>query len=459
MNPMAQPDLHPDADLLNAFAEHALPEAERARVMAHMAGCGRCREVLFLAQAAVEPETAPPVFKPEPRPGWFSAAFTKWRVALIPATALAAVGGIVLWVQLHPVAPGTQMAKLAPPTAPPSSQASPPQSAARPAEPTARHREEAAVANNALSSAASSLQVERTPALQSKKAATGVAAVDQLARTDVPNAPASSEPAEQGRAAGGIHLDGRSAATARYSMPPQALGSASVATFSAAPPAPDGQQPPMTTSQQATVTVDSAAVPIAPAPAPSPPNIVAVHGAPFSAGHAQIAAPPSSKVELAPQPMNGPAVMRLALRAKLPSGLNTVSSAALLNRLVAVDSAGGVFQSQDGGKNWDAVFPRWTGKVVQVQAPTHSLYALIPAKETKAPELSSVSSQALVASAPGDNATPPPFAAANDAPSPATPNAKAKAKAAPPVLPLQFRLVTDRHEVWVSADGKVWRRQ
>jgi hypothetical protein len=82
---------------------------------------------------------------------------------------------------------------------------------------------------------------------------------------------------------------------------------------------------------------------------------------------------------------------------------------------------------------------------------------LISAAETQIPELSSVSSQAPVAAAPEDSPAPPPSAAANDSPPPATPDAKAKA--VPPVLPLQFRLVTDRHEVWLSADGKVWREQ
>lgn len=40
---------HPDADLLSAFAENALPEAERTGVLAHLADCGSCREVVFLS--------------------------------------------------------------------------------------------------------------------------------------------------------------------------------------------------------------------------------------------------------------------------------------------------------------------------------------------------------------------------------------------------------------------------
>src|SRR5215472_19213604 len=114
MNPMSQPDLHPDADLLNAFVEHALSGAERARIVAHMAGCERCRDIVFLARAAAEPEIAPlPSPRREQRPGWFSRAFAKWRVALIPAAALASAGAILLWVQLRPALSRVETARLA----------------------------------------------------------------------------------------------------------------------------------------------------------------------------------------------------------------------------------------------------------------------------------------------------------------------------------------------------------
>jgi len=43
------PGPHPDADLLSAFAEMALPEPERVRVLAHLAECGDCRQIVFFA--------------------------------------------------------------------------------------------------------------------------------------------------------------------------------------------------------------------------------------------------------------------------------------------------------------------------------------------------------------------------------------------------------------------------
>jgi hypothetical protein len=44
---------HPDADLLTAFAENSLGARERQPVLAHLAHCGECREVVMLAQPAL----------------------------------------------------------------------------------------------------------------------------------------------------------------------------------------------------------------------------------------------------------------------------------------------------------------------------------------------------------------------------------------------------------------------
>ena len=44
-----QPEIHPDADLLAAFAEQALPDRERRPLLAHLSICSACRDVLALA--------------------------------------------------------------------------------------------------------------------------------------------------------------------------------------------------------------------------------------------------------------------------------------------------------------------------------------------------------------------------------------------------------------------------
>ena len=59
---------HPDPDVLNAFAEHALSDAEREQVLQHLGACKDCREALHLA-ADHSPEAQPVLsFQPKRRP-------------------------------------------------------------------------------------------------------------------------------------------------------------------------------------------------------------------------------------------------------------------------------------------------------------------------------------------------------------------------------------------------------
>src|ERR1700758_4633344 len=56
---------HPDADVLAAFAEQALPAPERDDVLQHLAMCGDCRDVVALAfpeiELAIPPLATPPM--------------------------------------------------------------------------------------------------------------------------------------------------------------------------------------------------------------------------------------------------------------------------------------------------------------------------------------------------------------------------------------------------------------
>jgi hypothetical protein len=65
---------HPDADLLTAFAERALPERERGAVLGHLADCASCREIVVLAQPA-EVATSTAVALKSGRSGL---AFLRW---------------------------------------------------------------------------------------------------------------------------------------------------------------------------------------------------------------------------------------------------------------------------------------------------------------------------------------------------------------------------------------------
>ncbi len=119
MNRVLQPDVHPDAESLNAFVEQALPQPERAQIVAHLGGCARCREVVFLAQAAAEAD-APPLadVKTESHPAksrwpWWRA---KWRIALIPAAALATALALLIWMQKNSAPPAPTVAQISHPS-------------------------------------------------------------------------------------------------------------------------------------------------------------------------------------------------------------------------------------------------------------------------------------------------------------------------------------------------------
>jgi hypothetical protein len=72
---------HPDADTITAYVEQSLPTAERQTLVAHLAVCESCREVLFLSQPEIELATQA-VIKPAP--------VSAWRRLFTPAFGLAA---------------------------------------------------------------------------------------------------------------------------------------------------------------------------------------------------------------------------------------------------------------------------------------------------------------------------------------------------------------------------------
>jgi photosynthesis system II assembly factor YCF48-like protein/putative zinc finger protein len=54
-----KPGVHPDPDLLAAFAEKSLHNRERSEVLQHLAECADCRDVLSLAMPQSEPDRSP----------------------------------------------------------------------------------------------------------------------------------------------------------------------------------------------------------------------------------------------------------------------------------------------------------------------------------------------------------------------------------------------------------------
>ncbi|HUN85385.1 MAG TPA: zf-HC2 domain-containing protein [Terracidiphilus sp.] len=83
--------LHPDADLLSAFAEGTLLERERQEVLTHLASCADCREVLSAAAAAAPASFAGTQAAPVRRRSWLRHPGLLWAgaaaVVVIAATA------------------------------------------------------------------------------------------------------------------------------------------------------------------------------------------------------------------------------------------------------------------------------------------------------------------------------------------------------------------------------------
>jgi hypothetical protein len=82
-------DAHPDADLLTAFAEKSLPEAERAVVFGHLARCGDCREIVALALPATEIVDSVPA---RTRNAWFTWPVLRWGVVAAGVVIIASLG-------------------------------------------------------------------------------------------------------------------------------------------------------------------------------------------------------------------------------------------------------------------------------------------------------------------------------------------------------------------------------
>jgi hypothetical protein len=88
--------MHPDADVLSAFAEGALAEHERLACLNHLAACAQCREIVYLTQAA-EAGDAEPVMQPVAPPAPFWKRWLK-PVSVLSTAAVAALVAISIFI-------------------------------------------------------------------------------------------------------------------------------------------------------------------------------------------------------------------------------------------------------------------------------------------------------------------------------------------------------------------------
>jgi Putative zinc-finger len=370
MSGNAQFDLHPDVESLNAFAEQALAGQERERMMAHLAMCSRCREIVFLAQKELEPKQAAAATAPTVERGpWFR----NWRLAWIPLGALAAGIAVVYVTHTRHEESARQMAVVERQTSPVkiTPQMAPlPEESAKRGE-TARKQARPEVAQAPPPAPAAN---EPAGALQKSLATTKTAADELKAAPERTVVLKQPEPREVARETAPMAKRADKASGENPTRErDQALGAFV----------------PMTQNEAAAA---SPAV-----------RTFGVEGL-----------KPTSRAAY------------VAGQTGLPSGLAAISTAIAMRNVLAVDKAGGLFLSTNGGAHWENIGRQWSGQAVAVRT----------RKELKG------NSDAADAGAADAGAANAGAAAAGGGSSQAG-----------------FELVNDQGQVWVSPDGRTWKAE
>jgi hypothetical protein len=347
VNTTSQLDLHPDAESLNAFAEQALDAPEREQVLAHLAGCSRCRHVIFLAQqAAADAEALAqvPVARPATRPvSWF----WNWRIAWIPAAAMAAALALVVTFYPRHTAPAYEMAKVEPPS-------------------------QAAVPTPAPQEQASAGAAHKPTSALAAKSAAGNAdfaarrmTSEKLAQE---SAPSAAPPAEIGASA---PLNGANSAFLPPSME-SAPQPEITAKYQPEPAVAAWQQEQQRTDGSHSASADASRQ-IAQKSMKAEAYTAHASRQAASAGPRMVqqsqSMPASSFEIVTQQQLAGSAASRKA-NPPLPSGLAAVSRATAQHLMLEIDLAGTLFLSGDYGQHWEPVAQQWTGRAIEVRART-----------------------------------------------------------------------------------------
>ena len=458
----SQHELHPDAELLNAFAERALGERERDQVLIHLAACRRCRQVVALAHQAVGPEhvnleqveleevalptaAAPAVAASVPartalrRPWW-----RNWHFAWIPASALVATAGFAVYLHVARVAHNAELAQNNRPvvqfnktTAQPAPQEQP---KALPPAPSS-----VLVAQNQRERAAKTPAEARSEP-KSLYGGEGGQAPSEAEQQAVVNGLGAPPPRDFERAEKSEALPEPAAPPppmAAAELPPPAAAQTVVVTQS--------ENAPQTVSSQQIMRIESPSAAEAKAPQTTSTSVVASAAKKQRQGELKelaeqdrqlqaTAARASNRQSSGPAPAapTTAAVYRRQTETRgasiaafaalhgaeaagrpihLPSGLAVVSTASANHRMLAIDKAGTLFLSEDSGLNWHPVRAQWPGRAILVRA----------------------------VSVPAPAATPSQFAE----------NSTGAAPVAAPAATF-FEIVNDKNQVFQSTDGTSW---
>lgn len=230
MSEYLHPGPHPDADQLNAYREGVLPEHERLECLAHLAECGHCRQIVFLAQEVLAPSVSS---APAPlRRKWFA------PIPIFGGAALAASALLVITsLHLHH-APAPQ---------PPKEVAQSDQAhSEQPVPPTKNEEPIPAQPSSAGKTSPPQLKTRQSIGADQHAAATLLSPSPPLAKaltfSNVPSATPATPPSGQATASGAViggsvsafrSMDKLSSANAPVNTKPGAIGQ-----LSSAPPPP-----------------------------------------------------------------------------------------------------------------------------------------------------------------------------------------------------------------------------
>jgi hypothetical protein len=409
-----QPGQHPDADQLNAFAEHALPIHEQQATLAHLATCADCRAVVYLAQTGVPEAFAPPQPVALRRP-WFAS----WMVAFPAAATLAVL--VLVTVHLRnanaPAVPVTAAHVESAPPLPPSP--AEPAASPKPVPAPTERPQPSAAPSPALPDAAKTAAVARgpmapqPPAINPSLEGNSLATVTQLKATAAANAQEDKK---------SVHgtMNG-----ARFAPPPSPVLVTAAPPVPAGPPVSGALPPPDLHASSARLQLHSSASQYDSirAQAQQPPTATSsaspnqgIYGGTGAANLNQLYVTDEATAIAT----TAAAPLQTTLLPRLPSALPATSFVSSGRHQLALDSAGTLYRSEDAGATWQPVPAQWTGRALKV--------ALAP---SATPHLLAKSAAALAA---------------------------AKASAAAP-QPASFELTTDSGGLWISSDGQVWKRQ
>jgi hypothetical protein len=407
MKPTLQTEIHPDAESLNAFAEQALAGQEREQIVAHLAACGRCRRIAFLAQSAASEWDAASqtALHPEPTlvrqvaPVAIRSWLRGWRIAWASAAAVAATAVVGLSLYLPRARPVSQVATGA---APAASQIGI-QSAAAPHAPSNPPKPE-----NALKIAPAAPRIAAAPKMRVPASPSFVPHSPDAEFSGAVGATSMQNPEQNGALAS----PGAPASAFSAQSHPYVQAQASAFVVSAGRGSSDGPlalQMAQRESARAQTVEQRDADRIVSSPAPnSPLPAAAVHGGFEIPGLASLAKRNAAAVGVA-----------------LPGGLHAVSAASARHRTLAIDGTGTLYLSEDAGAHWEAIERQWIGRAVAVRL--------------QAPWDGKISITESVKSESRGNAQ---FGAAGAS-----------------VTAEKFEIVNDKGRIWVSTDGRSWVAQ